>query len=167
MVVEDEDIVEKDLVDIIKKNLDIIKKEDIIIFDIDGTLSLNNSGRSHYDMTLVYKDDLNIPVYKMYDCLKDKYKIFICTGRNECSRTMTEEWLKKYNILVPSSMIFFRPDKKNKRDICQKDTIIKEQMYEQIQKEYNILCIFDDRKQVVDHARKLGHTVFQVAENNS
>jgi hypothetical protein len=43
-----------------------------------------------------------------------------------------------------------------------KDWIVKAEMWEQIQKKYNILGMVDDRAQVVDFARRLGYKVFQV-----
>jgi len=47
-----------------------------------------------------------------------------------------------------------------------KDSIVKEEIWNEIEKEYNIICMFDDRDQVVEHARSLGYTVAQVAEGN-
>ena len=39
-------------------------------------------------------------------------------------------------------------------------------MWKEIIKNYYIVAMIDDRKQVVDHARKLGFTVLQVDEGN-
>ena len=42
-----------------------------------------------------------------------------------------------------------------------KDTIIKEELYNKhILNKYNILCVFDDRKSVVEMWKKLGLYVF-------
>jgi hypothetical protein len=53
-----------------------------------------------------------------------------------------------------------------KKGDYRKDSIVKEEIWAEIEKDYNIICMFDDRNQVVDHARSLGHTVLQVAEGD-
>jgi predicted acetyltransferase len=44
-----------------------------------------------------------------------------------------------------------------------KDWIVKAEIWDEIQKKHNILGMIDDRSQVVDFARRLGHKVYQVA----
>jgi hypothetical protein len=51
-----------------------------------------------------------------------------------------------------------------KTDDFRKDSIIKEEIYqENIEGKYNVLCVLDDRNQVVDFWRAKGLTCFQVA----
>lgn len=128
------------------------------IFDIDGTLALN-TGRSPYDMSRVLQDIPNKPVVEMLNLCSKKYPIIIVTGREEDSEENTRLWLKIHNIKYND--IFFRPFKNKEPDY-----LIKEKIWRHINKTFNIVSIFDDRNQVVNHARKLGLTVFQVADGN-
>jgi hypothetical protein len=136
------------------------------IFDIDGTLSLikrvsgQGTGRSPYDMSRVLEDIPNKPVVDMLNILLcSNFVIIIVTGRSEDSEEKTKLWLKMHNIKYND--IFFRPFKNREPDY-----LVKEKMWRHINKKYNIVSIFDDRNQVVNHARKLGLTVFQVADGN-
>jgi predicted kinase len=130
------------------------------IFDIDGTLALNTEERSPYDYSRVNEDEPNNPVVIMQEVIRDYgYDTIICSGRPEKSRKDTEKWLEDHGIRYHK--LFMRPDNDNRKDF-----IVKEELWREILKTHNIIAMFDDRKQVVDHARKLGFTVFQVAPGN-
>lgn len=129
------------------------------VFDLDGTLALNNSGRSPFDWKRVGEDDVNKNVKKVLFSLGDfGYKIILCSGRDEVCRPETEEWLDRNGIGYRE--LLMRP----KGDM-RKDSVVKEEMWRDLVTRYNILGMFDDRKQVIDHARKHGFTVFDVAGN--
>lgn len=132
------------------------------IFDIDGTLA-KMDGRSPYDYSRVHEDKINPPVRLVYDYLKlaedGRLKIIICSGRDGSCRNSTEEWLSRHAIYYDEFHIRMNADPRP-------DYIIKEEMWRDICKRYNIIAMFDDRNQVVDHARKLGFTVFQVEEGD-
>ncbi len=132
------------------------QKQECVIFDIDGTLSLMN-GRNAYDNNNISKDTLNENVYKLYKQVKlaNNCSIIICTGRSEKYSKETKIWLEKHSITYDE--IYFRPI-----DSVIKDYIIKEDMYRKILEKYSISYIIDDRNQVVNHARRLGLSVFQV-----
>jgi hypothetical protein len=134
-----------------------ITKPKCIIFDIDGTLATKYIHRTPYDICNVDKDTLNEPVYEIYKCIKqqEEYTIIICTGRSVEAYDSTIKWLEKYDINYKD--IHFRPYKNYSSDY-----LIKEKMWRKISQKYNIITMFDDRKQVVDHARKLGLHVCQV-----
>lgn len=130
------------------------------VFDIDGTLALNTSGRSPFDYASVGKDSVNEPVRKTLEALDATgYDIILCSGREEAFREQTVDWLLDNGITFGS--LYMRPTKD-----FRKDYIVKEEMWRDILKYHNIIAMFDDRTQVVEHARKLGFTVFQVAEGN-
>lgn len=133
------------------------------IFDIDGTLGLisgKGTERSPYDMSRVLEDIPNKPVVDILNILLcSNFVIIIVTGRGEDSEEKTKLWLKMHNIKYHD--IFFRPFKNREPDY-----LVKEKMCRHINEKYNIVSIFDDRNQVVNHARKLGLTVFQVADGN-
>lgn len=129
------------------------------VFDIDGTLALKGE-RSPYDYSRVSKDHPNEPVFRVYDALRYMgFDIIVCSGRPEKARRDTEDWLDYYGIKY--ERLYMRADGDNR-----KDYIVKEEMWRRIVKTYNIIGMFDDRNQVVEHARKLGFTVFQVADGN-
>jgi RNA ligase len=144
---------------ILLKHVNDSKKPPCYIFDIDGTLALNLNGRHYCDMTRVLEDALNYSVSHTLQLLSKQVSIIICTARSEDAEKKTKLWLKIHNINY--ERIYFRPYKN-----CEPDHIIKERMWRCINKEFNIIALYDDRTKVVNHARKLGLNVFQVSENN-
>ena len=128
-----------------------------VVFDIDGTLSLNKSGRSPYDMTRVDEDEGNLHIIDL--CKLIPYPIIICSGRDESAREKTIEWLQKFGI--PFQELHMRTIGDSR-----KDSIIKEEFWKDICTRYYIHQMFDDRDQVVNHARMLGFNVNQVAPGN-
>lgn len=137
-------------------------KRPCIVFDIDGTLALKGD-RNAFDWKAVYSDKINSPVYSLYqsvsfDSLND-FAIIICSGRDSICRIETEAWLSQHTIEY--NQLLMREEKDMRPDY-----IVKQEMWEQICKDYYIEYMIDDRDQVVNHARDLGFTVFQVAEGN-
>lgn len=128
------------------------------IFDIDGTLALNNHGRSPYDYSKVHLDSVNEDVYKVYmSLLQAGNKMFIVSGRDDDCFGITTKWFWANGI--PHDGIFMR-----KTGDKRKDSIVKREIFdENFREQYNILGVFDDRQQVVDMWRSLGLTCFQVA----
>jgi len=135
------------------------EKRSCIVCDIDGTIALNTSGRSSYDMTRVSEDTPDKTIIDLLRNLKEHYVIILCSGRSEDAREDTEKWLLDNG--VSYSEIHFRQFKNREPDY-----IVKEKMWTDIQKEYKIEFMLDDRDQVVKHARSLGFKVLQVAEGN-
>lgn len=141
-----------------------------IIFDIDGTLS-HRGDRSPYEWLKVGLDTLDVPTKSIVDIINgsnsfnsvwadgSKFKVIICTGRDEESLEETEKWLKEYNIEYDE--IYIRP----KGDM-RPDWIVKEEMWRKIAEDNYIVGMFDDRLQVVRRARALGLKVFNVEYNN-
>lgn len=131
----------------------------IYLCDIDGTIALHN-GRSPYDETLVSKDEPNIPVARTIVSLVNAGCIIaFVSGRHEGYRTDTSNWITKW-LNIKDPVIFMRKDEDMRADY-----IVKKELYEEnIKGKYNVVAIFDDREQVVKMWRKLGLTVFQVAE---
>ncbi len=157
-------------IQILKKNFDFkpkliesskaIKQDESLpkafIFDIDGTLA-KMGDRSPYDLSRVHEDQLNEPIAACLDALYDGYEIIICSGREgtqECE-DLTKQWLSANGINYKFIMM-------RKEGDMRADYIVKEEMWQRICEDFYIVGMFDDRNQVVDHARKLGFTVFQV-----
>lgn len=128
------------------------------IFDIDGTLA-KMSDRSPYDWTRVGEDELNIPVFKLYEALKDRYKIIIFTGRDGVCEPETRGWLCDNGINFDEFRM--RP-----AGNTEKDAAIKKVMYKEISEKYEVVAIIDDRDQVVNMWREMGLTCLQVDYGN-
>ena len=132
---------------------------DAVIFDLDGTLSLLN-GRNPYDASTCEQDLPNPQVVELYHLYKDKYKVILCSGREDKYREQTEKWLANHNIEYAHLHM-------RKTDDFRKDNIIKTEIYkEHIAPNYNVKVVVDDRRSVVKAWRELGLTVFQVAEGD-
>lgn len=132
------------------------------LFDMDGTLALNTSGREWHDGAKAHLDTVNVDVWRV---LQDLYKkgndIIIVTARGAEHLDITKQWLGFHG--VPYSNIFSRKAG-DKRD----DFLIKHELFwENIAPmERYIAGVFDDRQCVVDMWRDMGLTCFQVAPGN-
>ncbi len=125
-----------------------------VIFDIDGTLAFMNN-REPYDWEKVDRDNPNEIVIQQTKFYRDLgYKIIIVTGRERICYQQTMEWLEFYGIKFDH--FFMRDDNDGRKDAAFK----KEVYLNEIKDKFNVICIFDDRKQVVDKWRELGLFVF-------
>lgn len=154
------------LLEIFSKKLEsnkIIQNEqlpNVVIFDIDGTLALNTGGRSPYDMGRVSEDSPNNHIIRAAQMhVNSGIPVVICSGREECGRKATEEWL--VNHMISFDELHMRSNKD-----MRKDYIVKEEFWRDICTRWYITNMYDDRDQVVNHARKLGFNICQVAEGN-
>jgi predicted kinase len=135
-----------------------------IICDLDGTLSIfeYTSGlrlRSPYDASKADCDIICKPVAEALRAFYNLgYEIIFLSGREDKFREPTLRFLEsvsdqfqiKYLKLLMRATGDFR-----------KDSIVKKEIYEkQIKNNFNILCVFDDRKNVVSQWRELGLYVF-------
>lgn len=130
------------------------------IFDIDGTLAINN-GRGPFEWHRVGEDSVNRPVRDLLNTiLYSTYNpvIFILSGRDSICRPETTKWLED-NFIVYADL-YMRAKGDNR-----KDAVVKEEVWREIAEDYYIAGLIDDRAQVIDHARALGLTVFDVANN--
>lgn len=129
-----------------------------IICDIDGTLA-HMSGRSPYDWARVGEDSSDRNVAEVVRRLNTSgLWIILFSGRDSSCRRETEDWLRANNI--PYDDLYMRPQGDNR-----KDSIIKRELFEKwVEGIYDVLCVLDDRNQVVDMWRnELGLTCLQVA----
>ena len=151
------------------------------IFDIDGTMA-DGRHRQHH----VQKKPKNWPAYQKlaYDdgvyhsvvnVLKALYhssqKIFICSGRSEFERTVTEKWLfDKCHLMInpphdhPAHLELHMRPKNDHRN----DTIIKHEMLNNIirPRGFEPIGVFDDRNRVVQMWRQEGIHVFHVDQTS-
>lgn len=133
-------------------------KPSAVIVDVDGTLALIQD-RSPYSHHGVLKDKPNAPVIVVARALAAQgHVLVIVSGRSEVAREDTELWLRRH-----LGIDFYGPLMRADRD-DRKDAIIKREIYHrEIEPRYEVLCVLDDRDQVVSMWRKLGLTCLQVA----
>ena len=149
-----------------------MQKPNIVIADLDGTIALIDHRRHwldaerHPDMSSderwrkffaeCVNDQPNWPViYTLQALQRAGYYIHVFSARSDEVREQTIDWIEAFYMphhhLRMRAASDFTPDEELKR-----------QWIEEYKLEH-ILCIFDDRKKVVDMWRSLGLTCFQVA----
>lgn len=141
--------------------------EKAIIVDLDGTLC-DIEHRVHHVHTkpknwkafnqAMDKDEPYFWCIELIAAMKARgYKVFFVTGRDEGSREMTEEWLKKHKVEYDELHMRKKAD-------FREDSEVKEEVYvKKIEKRAQVLFVVDDRKSVVERWRKLGLTCLQCA----
>ena len=132
-----------------------------VICDIDGTLADYKGIRSPYDWGKVRLDKPNNTVIDaLLGFLNHGYFIIILSGRDGCCYEDTKLWLSYYG--VPYTHLYMRGAGDNRRD----DVVKFEIFNNKIKEKYYVSLVLDDRGQVVKMWRKIGLTVWQVAEGN-
>lgn len=128
----------------------------------------------------IVRDTPNAEVFQIAIALHEVgHTILIASGRKQKQQKETEMMLCEANTIISRRMYllgkgnlnrygaFWRASYFRKDDDNRKDSIIKEEMYEQMLEDgYDPKLVFDDRQQVVDMWRSKGTRVCQVAEGN-
>ena len=147
---------------------------EVLIVDIDGTIALK-SDRSPYDYSRVYEDSVREDVMNVLNGWFNEHllngfgparEIIFLSGRSAECREQTIKWLKDkvgYDIDEHvDAHLFMRPAD----DPSTADFIVKDRLFDEcINSKYNVIGVFDDRRQVVQMWRTKGLTVFDVAGN--
>ncbi len=148
----------------------------IFIFDLDGTLALNQH-REHFvkgekkDWDAFFeacdRDEPNLPVIEafsaLYRCHED---IRIWSGRSDAVRWKTISWIQQHlelPVIVIEMMLKMRP-----ATDYTPDEILKRQWLHSMSdlERGRIAAVFDDRQKVVDMWRSEGIVCFQVARGD-
>ncbi len=134
-----------------------------VVVDIDGTVALHVN-RSPYDTSRYHTDVANIPVVELVQDLHESGEnIVFLSGRDSEYMRVTSTWLAEHlGGWTRSCPLFMRQtgDRRN-------DAIIKPELFlRHVAPFYNVRFVLDDRDRVVKAWRKMGLTVFQVAEGN-
>ena len=129
------------------------------IFDVDGTLAKNNSGRSFYEWNNVIMDDVYWDIANLCnDLYLLDYQILILSGRDSICKADTHTWLEKNTISYDK--LIMRP-KGNKLP----DHIIKHDLFHKhIAPYYTVLGVFDDRPKVCDMWRSIQLRIYQIGD---
>ena len=143
---------------------------DIVIVDIDGTLSkigdrLSCLARIPPDYDEFYdrcdEDEPMVEIIRMVKALSWYYQIILCTGRRESCRAKTKMWLVKYD-LTESNMMLMRPNGNTWND-----TELKPHLLEQEGITLDrIAFVIEDRDAMVKKWREMGLVCVQVADGN-
>ena len=130
-----------------------------IIADIDGTVALKGD-RSPYDWSRVQEDRPHWPVIELVRSLFQKHCVVFVSGRKECCREITTQWLEQYFDFGID--LYMRRDDDDRDDV-----IVKREIYEQhIKGRYNVQLVLDDREKVVRMWRQQGLTCLAVADGD-
>lgn len=131
-------------------------KPKAIIVDIDGTVS-HKTDRDIYDYAEAINDTQDSTILEVVHALwVQGYKVLFVTGRNDDSIAVTRAWLSMH------CPYYFGLYMRQAGDF-RKDAIVKKEIYDtHIKDKYDILCVFDDRQQVVDMWREIGLKCLQV-----
>ncbi len=135
-----------------------------IICDIDGTVALKGD-RDPYDWTRVIEDAPNTPVISAVRMHQScGFKAIFVSGRMDCCRMDTWRWLRRFGLTEFGEPILYMRATGDTRS----DVVVKSEIYRaDIEPEWNVRVVFDDRNSVVKMWReKFGLTVFQVAEGD-
>ena len=150
-----------------------IRKDKIVIFDLDGTLALIDKRRAlatkdngKFDWDVFFNPDNisldlpNQPVIDMANLLhKQGFRIFILSGRSDVTHQATLDWLNNHGIWFDH--LIMRPQ----NHLYKPDNDLKQMWLDSIGVD-NVAMVFDDRNQVVDMWRSNGLTKFQVADGD-
>lgn len=134
-------------------------KSPCVIVDIDGTCALR-TGRSPFDYDKCDTDEWDERMARLLNLfVKQKIHIIFVTGREETCREKTDAWLQQY---VSHYTLIMR-----KQGDHRKDTIYKEEVYHtQIENDFDVVAVFEDRDQTTKMWRDLGLLTCQVYYGN-
>lgn len=142
-----------------------MQKLNAILVDLDGTLA-NCDHRVHFlhrepkDWDGFYnglgEDELNSWCKALMEAMEAKgYRVILVTGREEKYKAETKAWLEKHKI---SYHLLYMRD----HDDYRSDSVIKKEIYKkEIEENYQVSFVLDDRKSVVEMWRELGLVCLQ------
>lgn len=127
-----------------------------VIVDIDGTVA-HRTNRDPFDYTKVLHDAPDKEVIEVVTALwRAGHKIIYVSARDDSCFNDTYRWLSMN--CCPFVKLYMRVTGDTRRD-----SDVKKEIYEtHIKPNYDVLCVLDDRNQVVDMWRELGLKTLQV-----
>lgn len=139
---------------------------DVILCDIDGTLTLGPNNRSPYDWSKVRHDLPRWDVVNLVrELIRDGHPVVFMSGRDSVCREDTEAWISEF-VLAGFQKPAVRLLMRKEGDVRQ-DSVVKQELFDQwIRGQFNVSFVLDDRDQVVRMWRDLGLTCMQVDYGN-
>jgi predicted secreted acid phosphatase len=144
-------------------------KEKCICFDLDGTLC-DVTHRRQFVATKprnwdawnrgIANDKPVKQVLAMFHALKHLYPIFFVSGRSDDYRDVTIEWFESIGIMEYDYNGLYMRKYQDHRD----DAIVKTEIADEIEKEYEIFAVLDDRKRVLTMWQERGIFTFDVSQ---
>lgn len=146
-----------------------MKKQKAIICDLDGTLC-NTDHRQHFMagpkkdwkgfFGAMAADPIHAWCKELLNAMGGSgYQVIFVTGRPEIYRIPTVDWLVAHKIYPYMFRLFMRDDGGQKPD-----HEVKERIYrDQIEPQWDVRFVVDDRKSVVEMWRRIGLTCLQCA----
>jgi predicted kinase len=138
-------------------------KRRAFIVDLDGTLAFNTTNRGWYDWDAVDRDTINKSLLHILRSLKHEVILFV-SGRDGVAREKTEKWLMdngfpmKFN--PEDYKLFMRAVNDNRSD-----DIVKEEIYDNlIDREFDVIGVFDDRLSVCKMWHKKGLPLYRFGD---
>jgi len=141
------------------------------IFDLDGTLCdvahrrhfvsrrPKNWDAWHAGLPLDKPHEPVVAMFRALDRMDRDYALLCVSGRSEEYRGESEEWLARHGI-HPDGLLMRQAG--DHRD----DRIVKGEIADEIEREYEIVAAFDDRKRVVEMWVERGIFVFDVGQDH-
>ena len=139
------------------------------IFDIDGTLALNDGHRGWYgeEELKVGADSVRTEIVKLVRALlmlpfDERDELIFMTGRTERCRDQTREWLlRACGLSGDEELILLMREVGDRR----KDTVVKDDLFEKhVAGRYNVLGAFEDKPSVSMHWYRKGLKVLHVGD---
>ena len=129
-----------------------------VLFDIDGTLAKNTSGRGWYDWSRVGEDEKIEDIVNLAHTMQDiGMDVIYMSGRDSSCRDTTQKWLQSHGLWGELLM--------RKEGDIRPDDLAKYELFDQhVRDSHNIWFVVDDRPSVCRMWRKLGLTVLQVGD---
>ena len=137
-----------------------IRREEVVLCDIDGTVALHGDERCHFEYEKCDGDKPNQPVINLVRRIEPHTKVIFLSGREDRVHDLTVKWLTRHRIWQRDiSKLFMR-----KTGDRRPDYIIKRELFDaHILNRYDVWFVLEDRDQVVTLWRELGLTCLQVA----
>ncbi len=142
----------------------------IVIFDIDGTLSIVGDRLKYLQETppnwdafygACGEDAINEPIVDIWDSMEmNDHEIYFVTGRRESCRKDTISWMLRNHISCQDDEHLLM----RKNGDFRHDTKVKPELVKDIIGEIGI--VFEDRNSMVAKWRELGLTCVQVADGD-
>lgn len=127
-----------------------------IVVDIDGTVAkMKNRGPFEWDK--VGQDEPRYSVIAPVELLGEYCEVIFLSGRDGCCEEATRKWLNTH-VDVDSYKLFMRSP-----GDMRKDRIIKSELFwEHVAPFYNVVGVYDDRKQMIEFWQDTGVELFNV-----